>query len=72
MSWRPEGWESEIRKLLEKMPLSNSTEGKLFGMNCFKAGADAMLEAIEKKIDDGDGDHRECGDCHFLDDEEAK
>ena len=42
--WRPKDWEKQLRILLEKMPQANSTEGKVFGLICFEAGADAILK----------------------------
>lgn len=51
MSFRPEGWDKEIRRLLGKMPQANSTEGQIFGITCFEAGADAMLEAVCEEIE---------------------
>lgn len=43
---RPKNWDKKISALLEKMPLANSTEAKVFGMNCMEFGADAMLEGL--------------------------
>lgn len=47
--YRPKDWDRQILELLNRMPISNSAEGKVFGMNCLEAGADAMLEALRKE-----------------------
>jgi len=51
MAWKPKGWDEKLRVLLEKMPQANSTEGRVLGLNCFEAGATAMLEALRKQPD---------------------